>query len=66
MADIDLTGDTRSDVHPALTTYHTIFVREHNRIAKYLGEINDDWSDDKIFFETRRIIGAMIQRITYK
>ncbi|XP_053407483.1 peroxidasin homolog pxn-2-like [Mercenaria mercenaria] len=58
-------GDTRANVHPGLTTYHTIFVREHNRIAKYLGAINDDWSDERIFQETRKIVAAEIQHVTF-
>ncbi|KAH3861659.1 peroxidasin homolog pxn-2-like [Dreissena polymorpha] len=60
-----LAGDTRADVHPGLTTFHTVFVREHNRVAAYLGELNADWSDEKIFQETRRIVAAELQRITF-
>lgn len=59
-------GDTRANVVPVLTSYHTIFVREHNRIATYLGTINTDWSDEKIFQETRKIVAAEIQHITFK
>jgi len=43
---------------------HTIFVLEHNRIADYFGE-NTRWSPDRIFEETRRIVGAILQVITY-
>ena len=43
---------------------HTIFVREHNRIAEYFGE-NTRWGPNRIFEETRKIVGAELQVITY-
>ncbi|XP_078679273.1 eosinophil peroxidase-like [Branchiostoma floridae x Branchiostoma belcheri] len=58
-------GDVRVNEQPGLTSMHTVFLREHNRIAKRLSQINPRWSDDRVFFETRKIVGALMQKITY-
>ncbi|XP_078600459.1 peroxidasin homolog [Branchiostoma floridae x Branchiostoma japonicum] len=58
-------GDVRVNEQPALTSMHTVWLREHNRIAARLGDINSHWDEDRVFYETRKIVGAMIQQITY-
>ncbi|XP_055586753.1 uncharacterized protein LOC129739336 [Uranotaenia lowii] len=59
-------GDARSGEQPGLMMLHMIWVNEHNQIAARLSNINPHWSDEKLYQETRRIVGAMFQHITYR
>ncbi|KAK3605224.1 hypothetical protein CHS0354_038659 [Potamilus streckersoni] len=61
-----LAGDVRVNEQPALASLHTIFMKEHNRIATGLGALNNGWSDQILFDEDRKIVGAILQHITYK
>ncbi|KAG5346597.1 PERC peroxidase, partial [Acromyrmex charruanus] len=59
-------GDGRLSEQPALISLHVVFLRLHNRIATELSALNSQWSDEKLFQEARRIVGAVIQHITYR
>ena len=58
-------GDFRVNEQPGLSTMHTLWVREHNRVAAELIKINPQWSLERVFQEARRIIIATWQNIIY-
>ncbi|XP_044731288.1 peroxidase [Chrysoperla carnea] len=60
-----LSGDARANENLHLTTMHLLWVRQHNKIAIDLLKLNPSWSDERIFQESRRIVSAQIQHITY-
>lgn len=58
-------GEIRVNEQLILTCMHTLWAREHNRIATQLYVINPHWDDEILFQEARNIVIAMIQHITY-
>lgn len=54
-------GDKRVTENLGLTALHTLFVREHNRQAMELKQLNPHWDGDKLYQEARKIVGAEIQ-----
>ena len=65
-SDCFLCGDTRCNVHTGLLIMHTLFVREHNHCATNIALLNEGANDEQIYQICRKIIGAMIQKITYR
>uniref|UniRef100_A0A182QE50 Chorion peroxidase n=1 Tax=Anopheles farauti TaxID=69004 RepID=A0A182QE50_9DIPT len=58
-------GDDRANQIISLTEMHTLFLREHNRVAARLAALNRHWDDEKLYQETRRVVGAELQKIFY-
>ena len=54
-------GDSRAREMPELATMHTLFVREHNRLATNLRRLNPHWNGERLYQEARKIVGAMVQ-----
>ncbi|XP_078511438.1 myeloperoxidase-like [Lissotriton helveticus] len=61
-----IAGDSRASEHMGLSSIHTLFLREHNRLAGIMKTLNPTWDGEKIYQETRKIVGAMIQIITFR
>lgn len=61
-------GDVRAREMPGLASMHTLFLREHNRIALKFNDIVDTAMPDRdehIYQMTRRIVIAEMQNIVY-
>ena len=58
-------GDVRANENPLLSSFHTLFVREHNRLCDTLIIQNPTWTDEELYQHARRIVGGQIQNIVY-
>ncbi|MEX0679062.1 MAG: peroxidase family protein [Pirellulales bacterium] len=58
-------GDVRANENIELTSLHTLFVREHNRLADRLAGIHPDWSDEQTYQQARRLVIGELQAIAY-
>lgn len=61
-----LAGDHRANEHPVLTSLHTLFVREHNRLAQELNATFPDWNDDQLYNMSRMINWSQFQKIVFE
>jgi len=58
-------GDTYVNNNPYKTALVMSLFRLHNQIAVELVRVNPFWDDETLFQETRRIVGAKMQMITF-
>ncbi|XP_066241044.1 thyroid peroxidase [Saccopteryx leptura] len=61
-----LAGDSRASEIPSLAALHTLWLREHNRLATGLRGLNPHWSADTVYQEARKVVGALHQVITLR
>uniref|UniRef100_A0A8C7Z8F6 Eosinophil peroxidase n=1 Tax=Oryzias sinensis TaxID=183150 RepID=A0A8C7Z8F6_9TELE len=64
--DCFLAGDVRSNENIGLASLHTLMVREHNRLARALANLNPNWDGNRLYQEARKIMGGYMQVITYR
>ena len=60
-----VSGDVRAIEQPGLASIHSLFLKEHNRIARLVRERNDKATDEDIYQVARKLVGAEIQNIVY-
>jgi peroxidase len=60
-----LAGDPRVNEQIGLISIHTLFVREHNRLAALILEHYPSATDEQVYQLARKIVGAEIQKVTY-
>ena len=58
-------GDTRASEQPGLVSMHSLFLLEHNRIAREYKRLDAGLSDDELYNLSRRLVIAEIQNIVY-
>ncbi len=58
-------GDVRANENVLLASFHTLFVREHNRICDELRQEFPFWNDEVTYQRARKIVGALIQNVIY-
>ncbi len=60
-----VTGDSRGNETIELTVLQTLFLDNHNRIARELHKEHRGWDDEQLFQEARKINIAQFQSIVY-
>lgn len=65
MCSYSTSGDSRGNMELGIALFHNIFLRFHNFVAFKLKTANSTWSDETLYQESRRIVVAIIQHITY-
>jgi hypothetical protein len=61
-----MAGDVRANEQIGLTAMHTLFMREHNRLAEEIAEKHPDFNSTEIYETARKVVGAEMQVITYQ
>jgi hypothetical protein len=46
---INYLGDLRVNEQPTLGAMHLLFVRQHNRLARNLKQLNPHWDDEVLY-----------------
>lgn len=60
-----LAGDIRSNENVLLSSLHTVFAREHNRLVDTIETQQPGLSDEQMYQLARKIVGAEMQIVTY-
>ena len=58
-------GDVRANENPLLIAYHTLFVREHNRLCDVEKDKHPGWNDERVYQRARKKLIAYYQKIIF-
>ena len=58
-------GDIRANENIMLTSYHTIFVREHNRLCKIILKKTPYLTDENLYQSAKNYLTGIFQKITF-
>ncbi|XP_035989799.1 eosinophil peroxidase-like [Fundulus heteroclitus] len=61
-----IAGDGRLNENLGLISVHTLFMREHNRLARQLKRLNPHWDSETLYQEARKIMGAYTQLFVFR
>ncbi len=61
-----LAGDVRCNEHAVLTSMHTLFMREHNRVCDEIKNIGGIDTEEDRYQLARKVVAAKMQVITYQ
>ncbi len=60
-----IAGDIRANENSLLTAFHTLFVREHNRLCEVYQEKHPSWDDERLYQKSRRVVTGLLQSIVF-
>lgn len=70
--DMFLAGDVRANEQIGLIAMHTLWAREHNRVAREIAEnefygedLTDGTIDEEIYQRARAVVAALLQKVVY-
>ena len=53
---LSIKGDQRVNEQPNLLVHHTLWAREHNRIARELKKLNPHWKDEILYQVHKKVL----------
>lgn len=56
-------GSDTSNLQVGFVMHNVLFLREHNRIARLLGDANPGWDDERVFATTRNVLTVLLMKI---
>lgn len=65
-AGLFVAGDVRANEQVGLTALHTLFLREHNRLADLIRAQDPGLTGEQVYQYARRMVGAEMQAITFR